>query len=185
MEFDEAAYDRLTPALHARLNDVAPSLWRRGETYPQTSAALNRLYASGEVDLTMTYGPATLTELVTNGTYPSGTRVLALADGSVGNASFLAIPSTSGHAAGAQVIANLALSPEQQIAKARTEVWGQFPAIDPVRLSPADRSALAAAGRSGVVPSYEQLSRDAHAELAAGWVGALDEGWRRNVLGAP
>ena len=183
--FDEAAYERLSPALYARLNALAPSLWRRGETYPQTSAALNRLYASGEVDLTMTYGPATLTELVADGTYPAGTRVLALEDGTVGNASFLAIPSTSGHAAGAQVVADLALSAPQQIAKARPQVWGQFPAVDPDRLSPADRTALAAAGRSAVVPSYEQLSRNAHAELSAAWVPALDQGWRRTVLAAP
>ena len=32
--------------------------------------------------------------------------------------------------------------------------------------------------------TVEVLARDAHAELAAGWVAPLDEGWRRNVLAA-
>lgn len=49
----------------------------------------------------MTYGPATLTKLVADGTFPKTTKVLTLTDGTVGNASFLAIPSTSGHHAGA------------------------------------------------------------------------------------
>jgi len=181
-QFDQASYDRLSPALYSRLTELAPSLWRKGKTYPQTSTQLDKLYATGDVDMTMTYGPATLTQLVANGTYPAKTRVLTLDGGTVGNASFLAIPSTSGHTAGAQVVANLALSIQQQTAKARPAVWGQFPVLDPSRLSASDRAALARAGQSSVVPSYEKLSRNAHGELAAGWVPVLDEGWRRKVL---
>ena len=181
-QFDQASYDRLSPELYSRLTDLAPSLWRQGKTYPQTSSELNKLYSSQEVDLTMTYGPATLTQLVANGTYPARTRVLTLDDGTVGNASFLAIPSTAAHTAGAQVVANLALSVQQQTAKARPSVWGQFPVLDPTRLAAPARAAMAQAGQSPIVPSYERLSRNAHGELAAGWVPVLDEGWRRKVL---
>ncbi|MSX07827.1 MAG: ABC transporter substrate-binding protein, partial [Actinobacteria bacterium] len=111
-QFDQASYDRLAPALFDRLNELAPSLWREGTTYPQSSSELDALYAGGQVDMTMTYGPATLPKLVADGTFPPETRVLTLDEGTVGNASFLAIPSTSGKSAAAQVVANLALSPE-------------------------------------------------------------------------
>ena len=87
----------------------------------------------------MTYGPATLTELVADGTFPETTRVLRLEEGTVGNASFLALPVTAGDQAGAQVVANLALSPEQQAAKADPAVWGQFTVLDVARLDPADQ----------------------------------------------
>ena len=99
--FDQIAYDELTPALWSTLTRLAPSLWREGRTYPRDSVALDRLFADGQVDMTMTYGPATLTDLVAQGTFPATTRILTLEEGTVGNASFLAIPASSGHAAGA------------------------------------------------------------------------------------
>ena len=182
LQFSREAYDRLTPALFERLNVLKPALWRRGTTYPQTSSELNDLFAGGQVDMTMTYGPATLTELVANGTYPPETKVLTLTDGTVGNASFLAIPSTSGNTAGARVVANLALSPEQQIEKAKPAVWGQFTVLDLNRLTPSARAGFEALPVSPVVPAFDVLARNAHPELAAGWVSPLDEGWRRNVL---
>ncbi len=37
---------------------------------------------------------------------------------------------------------------------------------------------------SPVVPAYDVLSRNANPELAAPWVPAIDQGWRRAVLGA-
>ena len=181
-KFDQAAFDELTPALWKRLRDLAPSLWREGRTYPRDSVALDRLFAQGQVAMTMTYGPATLTELVDQGTFPPTTRVLTLAEGTVGNASFLAIPSTSADHAGAMVVANLALSPAQQRIKADPGVWGQFTVLDQSRLPRKDKAAFDALPTSPVVPSYAELARNANPELASAWVPALDEGWRRHVL---
>ena len=182
LAFDQEAFDALTPALYDELAELAPSLWRNGSTYPQSSTELDQLFADGQVDFTMTYGPATLTALVADGTYPAGTTVLTLDEGTVGNASFLGQPATSGSVAGAMVVANLALSPEQQAIKAQPDVWGQFTVLDIERLDQADRAAFEALPDSPVVPPYEVLSAGAHAELAAEWVPAIDDGWRRLVL---
>lgn len=182
LEFDQGAYDELTPALFDRLQEVEPSLWRGGETYPRDSAALDQLFIDGEIDFTMTYGPATLTQLVANGTFPQSTRVLLLEEGTVGNASFLAMPSSSGQQAGAKVVANLALSPEQQASKANTDVWGQFTVLDTERLDAQGAALFDALPDSPVVPPYEELSVGADPELSAEWVPALDEGWRSSVL---
>jgi len=183
LTFDPAAYDRLAPPLWARLREVAPSLWRQGKTYPRDTVALDRLFADGEVDMTMTYGPATLTTLVRQGTFPSTTRVLTLDEGTVGNASFLAIPASSGAQDAAMAVANLALSAQQQATKADPAVWGQFTVLDTDRLPDADRERFAALPESDVVPAFEVLSANAHGELDPAWVAALDEGWRRQVLG--
>jgi putative spermidine/putrescine transport system substrate-binding protein len=168
LAFSQDDFDSLTPPLYDRLKTLAPSLWRGGDTYPQSQEELDKLYADGEVDMTMTYGPATLKDLVAKGTFPATTRVLPLEEGTLGNASFLAIPSTSGSQAGAEVVADLALSPEQQLAKAQPDTWGQFTVLDQL---PA----------SDVVPSYEELSENAQPELSAAWVPPLDDGWRREV----
>ena len=181
-EYDQDAYDDLAPALWDRLRELAPSLWRDGRTYPRDSAALDKLFAQNQVDMTMTYGPATLTELVADGTFPKTTRVLPLEEGTLGNASFLAIPTTSGSSAGAMVVADLALSPEQQRLKADPRVWGQFTVLDEALLPAEDQEAFADLPASPVVPPYPALSRNANPELASAWVPALDEGWRRDVL---
>ena len=183
--FDERAYDRLTPVLWERLRELAPALWREGRTHPRDQVALDRLFADGQVDFTMTYGPATLTELVEDGTFPPTTRVLSVEDGTIGNASFLAIPASSPDQAGAMVVADLALSPQQQVVKADPDVWGQFTVLDEELL---DRDAARAFDRlpdSPVVPAYDVLSENAQPELSSGWVTPLDEGWRREVLGRP
>ncbi|MGB7448529.1 MAG: ABC transporter substrate-binding protein [Ornithinimicrobium sp.] len=181
--FAQDAYDSLAPPTYRRLEALEPSLWREGETYPRDIAALDRLFADGQVDFTMTYGPATLTAQVANGTFSESTQVLTLQEGTVGNASFLALPVTSGQPEGAKVVANLALSPEQQVAKADPEVWGQFTVLDRSRLPRQAQQALDELPQSPVVPEYEVLSENAKPELSAEWVPALDEGWRRQVLG--
>ena len=182
LAFSQDDFDALTPALYAELEDLEPSLWRGGETYPQDSNELNQLFADGEVDFTMTYGPATLTQLVADGTYPAGTKVLTLDEGTVGNASVLGLASTSGSKAGAMVVANLSLSAEQQAAKAEPDVWGQFTVLDLDQLSDEQRALFEALPSSPVVPSYDVLSENANPELAAAWVTPIDEGWRQLVL---
>lgn len=180
--FSQDAYDELSPALWERLDALAPNLWRGGDTYPANETELGQLFADRQVDMTMTYGPATLTGLVADGTYPAQTKVLTLEDGTVGNASFLGLPVNSDAAAGAMVVANVALSAEQQAKKAEPDVWGQFPVLDLNALSAEDRALFDALPASPVVPPYDVLSRNAHGELAAEWVPALDDGWRQNVL---
>ena len=182
--FDQDAFDELSPELWRTLDGLEPHLWREGRTYPRDSVALDRLYADGEVDMTMTYGPATLTDLVEDGTFPPTTEVLTLEEGTVGNASFLGIPATAGDPEGAMVVADLALSPEQQAAKADSRVWGQFTVLDTALLEPADRTLFERLPESEVVPPYDVLSRSADPELSSAWVGPLDDGWRREVLGS-
>jgi len=180
-EYSTDAFDTLSPELYETLEELAPSLWRGGDTYPADSTQLNKLYAEGQIDMTITYGPATLTKLVEDGTYPPQTRVLELTDGTLGNASFLAIPSNAAHQAGAMVVANLALSVEQQVAKANPGTWGQFTVLDLSKLTSIEQQQFADLPQSTVVPSFDVLSRNANPELSAAWVPALDEGWRTRV----
>lgn len=180
--YSPGAAAAVAPGLWSALKDVAPSLWRGGSTYPRDVTQLNSLYAGDQVSFTMTYGPATLDALVADGTFPASTRVLALDGGTLGNASFLAIPSNAAHTAGAEVVADLALSPEQQLAKADPTVWGQYTVLDASRL-PADVAReIAGLATSPVVPPFDVLSHDAQPELAAAWVAPLDQGWRASVL---
>ena len=179
--YSKNAFNSLSPALYDRLEKLAPSLWRNGTSYPATSDQLNKLYADGQIDMTMTYGPATLTTLVENGTFPAATKVLTVDDGTLGNASFLGIPANAAHRAGAMVVANVALSIDQQLAKANPKVWGQFTVLDLDSLPATDRARFEALPQSPVVPGFDVLSRNANPELSADWVPALDDGWRTRI----
>ena len=81
----------------------------------------------------------------------------------------------------AMVVANLALSPAQQAAKANPTTWGQFTVLGMDQLKPADRALFAALPASPIVPAYEVISAHANPELSAGWVTKIDDGWRRAV----
>lgn len=165
-----------------QLRALSPSLWRGGDTYPRDVTQLNELFAGDQVSFTMTYGPATLDALVADGTFPATTRVLPLRDGSLGNASFLAAPANAAHLAGAMVVADLALSPAQQFAKADPAVWGQYTVLDLSRVPDDVAARFAALPTSAVVPPFADLSRGADPELPAAWVAPIDQGWRANVL---
>ncbi|WP_218221853.1 ABC transporter substrate-binding protein [Nesterenkonia sp. Act20] len=181
LQYSEENFEEFAPAAIQTLEELAPSLWREGSTYPRDEQALNELFTDGEVDYGMTYGPARLTELLDSGALPESTRVLPLEEGTVGNASFLAIPVNAADTAGAMAVANLALSPEQQALKANPDVWGQFTVLDLTRLDSADQTQFEELPSSPVVPSYEELSENAHSELDFDWVPALDEAWRESV----
>lgn len=181
LEFSEENFQEHSPAAIQTLEALAPSLWREGATYPRDEQALNQLFNDGQVDIGMTYGPARLTELVDSGALPDSTRIMPMDEGTVGNASFLAIPANAQDAAGAMAVANLAMSPDQQAIKADPEVWGQFTVLDVERLDPEDRARFEELPSSPVVPDYAELSGNAHPELDFDWVPALDEAWRESV----
>lgn len=179
--YSNSAFTKLSPKLYSTLSTLAPSLWDKGSTYPASSDQLNKLYANRQIDMTMTYGPATLTKLVANGTYPPETKVLTMTEGTIGNASFLGIPSNAAHTAGAMVVANVALSVQQQFAKAEPATWGQFTVLNLPSLTEAQKTLFANLPASAVVPPFAVLSRNANPELEAAWVPALDDGWRTHV----
>ena len=184
LAYSRSKFGKLTAPLWKTLSEINPYLWRSGKTYPHTSVDLDKLFSDNQVDFTMTYGPATLTQLVKEGTFPSQTKILPLAEGTLGNASFLGMPNTSGNQAGAEVVANLALSPDQQLAKANPNVWGQFTVLDMTRLPARYKHLFAQLPRSSVVPSFEVLSKNANPELSADWVNPLIDSWRKVILHA-
>lgn len=177
----DQAFDALAPALWRQLNALEPALWREGATYPKDAAALNDLFANGEVDMTMTYGPAEVPALVAKGLFPESTRVFVPEDGTLGNTSYLAVPKSAAHREAALVLSNLMLSPQLQYAKARPGDWGAYTVLDQERLPQRWREKFAGIRTPGTTLPIEELSRNARPELSGDWVSPLDEGWRRHV----
>jgi putative spermidine/putrescine transport system substrate-binding protein len=179
--FDQAKFDATAARTWSILNEIEPFLWREGQTYPTTVTQLNELFANGEVAFTFNYDPAQFGLAVDAGIYPETTRSFGLADGTIGNTNYTLIPFNATNKAAAMVVQNLLLSGEEQLEKAKTEVWGASPAIDVSRTTPEVQAGFAAIkAHPSVVPAAE-LAKAALPELQADWLTAIESGWTAAV----
>ena len=179
--FDQARFDVVAAKTWGILNEIEPFIWREGQTYPTTLVQLNELFANGEVALTFNYDPSQFGLAVDAGIFPPTTRSFGLTDGTLANTNYTLIPFNAPNKAAAMVLQNLLLSPEEQLEKARPEVWGAAPAIDIARAGPeveADFAALPT--HPSVVPAGD-LAPYALPELQADWLTAIEAGWQAEV----
>ncbi len=179
--FDQAKFDAAAAKTWAILNEIEPFLWREGQTYPNTIAQLNELFANGEVAFTFNYDPSQFGLAVQAGTYPETTRSFGMTDGTIGNTNYTLIPFNSPNKAAAMVVQNLLLSGEEQLEKAKPEVWGASPAIDIARTSAEVQDGFAAIEGHPSVVSADELAKAALPELQADWLTAIEAGWQAQV----
>lgn len=178
--FDEARFTPVAERLTARLQALEPALWRGGATYPTSQDAVEQLYATGEISAYFTYGPGTVGNRVTDGTFPATTREAVPDVGNIGNVSNIAIPVNSPDKAAAMVLANLLQDPQIQLRFYADA--GVYPAIDVARTDPAVQEAFAAVQPSPSVLPLDELTADVRPELDSGYVTAVDDAWTAGVL---
>lgn len=177
--FDEARYTAAADPLWARLQEIEPTLWRGGETYPQTQAAVEKLYADGEISAFFTYGPGLVGEQVEQGLFPESTREAVLSVGNIANVSFVGIPANAANAAGAYVLANVLQDPATQLALYEAE--GIYPGIDVTKTTPDVQQAFSAVPVSPAVLPLEALTVNAQPELASDYLRRIEEDWVAKV----
>lgn len=180
-EFDQAKYDAAAEKTWAILNDIEPSLWREGKTYPAGINALDQLFANSEVSLTFNYQPSRVGLSIEDGTFPPTTMGYGLTDGTIGNTNYTIIPYNSPHKAAALVLQNVLLSGAAQYQKALPDVWGTAPAIEMSRTSADVQAGFGAIKVHPNVAPADELSKASLPELQASWIAAIEKGWLENV----
>ena len=178
--FDQEKFDAAAAKTWEILNGIEPSLWRGGETYPQSKEELDNLFSNGEVSMTMTYGPTEVGALVDNGVYPETTKMFVFDHGTIGNTHFVAIPYNANSQAGALAVANILISPEGQLARAQPDSWSSDPIIDPALTE--FEAEFAAVPLHPSVLSAAERSVNANPELVADYVTQVEKGWTESVL---
>jgi putative spermidine/putrescine transport system substrate-binding protein len=179
-DFNEKLYDQASAATIRYLNDIKPYLWRRGETYPPTLSDQDRLFANGEIDFSMSYGPSFASERIARGDFPPTTRTFVFDEGTIGNYSFLAIPFNASNVVGAVVVASSLMSPEQELDQARS-LGGVFP-LKLDRLTPTERREAEALPRDAATLSAAELSAHLLPEPDAEYLERLERDWSEKVL---
>ncbi|SNS85991.1 ABC transporter substrate-binding protein [Antarctobacter heliothermus] len=174
----DAAFDAATAPLWAWYDALRPNLWRGGETYPANESVLQQLLNDGEVDIAMSFDPASTAAAIADGLLPDTTRVFVPVGGSIGNISFVSIPYNAANVEGAEVVANFLLDPATQAHMQNIEVLGAFSVLDPARLDEAASNAFAALPTAPALPTLADLGPTL-LEPHASWMTRLTEEWAR------
>ena len=177
----EATFDAATAPLWAWYDALRPNLWRGGETYPANESVQQQLLNDGEVDIAMSFDPASAAAAIADGLLPDSARVFVPEGGSIGNISFVAIPYNAANAEGAEVVANFLLDPATQAHMQNIEVLGSFSVLDPARLDEAAKAAFATLPSAPALPTLADLGPTL-LEPHASWMTRLTEEWARRYV---
>jgi len=111
----EAVAPIVEPAMEW-LRAINPYLWNEGKTFPATNDEMTQLFKSGEIYNDVLYDQYGCGAKINSGEYPATAKSYIFPK-TTANYSYWAIPYNSPNKAGALVVINEMLSPEQQIAK--------------------------------------------------------------------
>jgi len=170
------SYDEVTAPLWAYLDELTPNLWRQGRAYPTTGNAQFQLISDGEVDLAISFSPGAASTAIANNELPPTVRTFVLDKGTIGNASFVAIPYNSGSKEGAMVVANFLMSPEAQARAQDPEVLGYGTVLNMAALSDEDRAVFDSLELGIATLSPAELGT-AQAEPHPSWMTRIADDW--------
>ena len=171
----EAAYAEATAPLWDWLDALTPNLWRSGAAYPQSAPRLIQLMADGEIDLGLSIELNAASNAIANYELQDTVRSYVMEGGTIGNASFVAIPYNANAKAGAMVLANFLMSPEAQARKQDPNVWGSGTVLAMDKLPPA-RARFDAIERGPATLSPEELGA-VLPEPHPSWMERLEQDW--------
>lgn len=170
-------FAKASAPLWAYLDAIHPALWRAGAAFPENEPALGQLLADAETDISFAFNPGRASAEIAAGNLADTVRTFVLAGGTIGNASFVAIPFNAAHQAGAQVIADLLLDPAVQAHAQDPAVLGFQTVLNLPALTDADQERFASLNLGVATLSPENLGPvllEPHADwmthAAAEWV---------------
>lgn len=173
---DEASYEATVAPLWAFLDEVHPHLWRGGKAFPQNEPALGQLLADGEIDISFAFNPGRASAEIAAGNLRDTIRTFTFDGGTIGNASFVAIPFNANARAGALVVANLILDPAVQARAQNPEILGFQTVLDLSSLSVEDRARFDALPLGVATLKPDDMGR-ALLEPHASWMTRIATDW--------
>ena len=181
---NDASYATATDPLWAMLDDIHPHLWRKAAAFPANEPAMGQLLADGEVTISFAFNPGRASAEIAAGTLPDTMRTFVLDGGTIGNASFVAIPFNAAHRAGALVVANLLLDPVVQARAQDPALLGFQTVLNMAALGPQDRARFDSLALGVATLSPADLG-PVLLEPHASWMVRISQDWVRRYGVAP
>ena len=174
----DANFAAVTAPLWTWYDALRPSLWRRGEQFPENGPAQRQLMNDGEIDLMVSFNPAEAAVAQAAGQLPDTARTTVFDRGTIGNTSFVAIPYNAANKEGAMVVADFLLEPATQAHAQDLRQMGNFTVLDLARLSPSDRKRFDDLPRHPALPTNAELGV-ALLEPHPSWMTRIAAEWER------
>lgn len=180
--FDPAVYKKYSRQLFEYINRLKPHFWRSGNTFPESVSEMHRLYANGEIWMTMSNNEAETDNKIAEGLFPRSSRGYVLESGTIRNSHYLGIPKHSNHRAAAMVAINFMISPGAQLQKLKPGVWGDGTVLKRSKLSTEWQQKFREVGELSHVKARSRLRENALRELAPKYMIKLYEDFRQQVV---
>ncbi len=177
-EVTDETFEATVAPLWAWYDELRPNLWHGGEDFPENGAALEQLLNDGEVDMSMSFDPASAAAAIAEGKLPESVRTYALDGGTIGNVSFVAIPYNAANKEGAEVVANFIIDPAVQAHMQDINVLGSFSVLDWSKLDSDQRAEFDALPKSDALPELSALGKTL-LEPHPSWMTRLTEEWAK------
>ncbi|MBF4489283.1 ABC transporter substrate-binding protein [Psychrobacter sp. N25K4-3-2] len=169
--------DLVLDPLWTFLDDLHPTLWRKGEQFVQTGAQMRRLVDDTELSLAFTFSAPEVPAAVQRYDLPESIRSYAMSDGSLSNTHFVAIPYNASHPQAAQLVANFLMSPEAQAKKQTPSIWGDKTVLVQSTLDPEQQALFKNNQPHPSALPFDSIKRTV-SEPHPSWVDAIMQGWQ-------
>lgn len=179
-ELTKEAFETLSEPVISYFKSLEPYLWNEGEVYPASQAQLDELFKNGEVDMTMGFEIGKTAGLVASGVYPETVAPFIFETGTIGNSHYLAVPYNSPEKAGALLVMDFLQSPQAQIEKMKSEVWGDMPAFDVTKVDNDILSTLESIESKPGTLTLDTLTSNRNPEMKAQYIEWIKEIWVEN-----
>lgn len=180
--FDEAKYKTYSGQLWKYINRIKPYFWKAGKTFPNAVAPMHQMFSQGELYFTMSNNDGEVDNKVNEGTLPAFARSYVLDAGTIQNSHYLGITKNSSQKAAAMVVINFMVSPEAQLEKQKSSVWGDGTVLDLNKLSVTERAAFNSLQTRQYGPNRAVIQSKALMELAPEYMIRLNDDFRKYVI---
>jgi putative thiamine transport system substrate-binding protein len=175
---DTIDFNAATAPLWDYLDELHPVAWRNGTTFPSGADEMMRLLDDQEIDLAFSFDTSAASVQISKGNLAKTVRSYIFDQGTISNTHFLAIPNNSPATAGAQVVANYFLSPEAQLKKQDSGVWGDLTVLSYEKMEREHQLSFDAQPKGLATLTLEELNNSVP-EPHSSWVPALEKEWRQ------
>lgn len=180
--FREDLYLKLSGELWGYINRNKANFWQNGTTFPESLATMHRMFANGELDFTFSNNHHEVDNKIQQGVFPGSARAYVYDAGTIRNSHYLGIPAKSANKAGAMVVADFLISPEAQLKKQDSGVWGDGTVLSVDRLPDEWREQFTRAGAQTHAPDAGTLLKRALKEPAPEYMLRLYRDFRTHII---
>ena len=157
-------------------DEVTPFLWKSGKTYPNNYLSLGQLFSDNELDIGLTFNIAYPKNEISKGSFKSSVKSFIPNIGSLANTHYLTIPYNAKNKNASKVVINYMISPEAQLEKQNSEIWGDPSVLSFEKLNKNLKKDFENLLSKSTDLSFQDLDKKIP-EPHPSWVKVIEEGW--------